>query len=57
MIAPATMAATACSTIKSVRARTQCQGEQHTRSDRIHAAGDGEEPTIQFRTRLLIRLQ
>jgi hypothetical protein len=56
MIAPAMMAAMACSTINSVR-RLQCEGDQHTGSDRIHTAGDGEEPTIQFGTRLLIRLQ
>jgi hypothetical protein len=31
-------------------ARLQCQGEQHTGSDRVHTAGDGEEPPIQFRT-------
>jgi hypothetical protein len=31
--------------------------EQHTCSDRVHTAGNGEEPAIQFRTRLLIRLQ
>jgi hypothetical protein len=37
--------------------RLQCRGEQHTGSDRIHAARNGEEPTIQFGTRLLIGLQ
>jgi hypothetical protein len=35
----------------------QCQGEQHTGSDRIHTASNGEKPTIQFGTRLLIGLQ
>jgi hypothetical protein len=37
--------------------RLQCEGEQHTGSDRIHTAGNGEEPAIQFGTRLLIGLQ
>jgi hypothetical protein len=41
MITPATMAATACSTINSVRRGLQCEGEQHTGRDRIDAAGDG----------------
>ncbi len=54
MIAPATTAAPACSTINSVRARPQCQGEQHTRSDRVHAASDVEEPASQLRTDFLI---
>jgi hypothetical protein len=31
--------------------------EQHTCSDRVHTACDGEEPAIQFRTRLLIGLE
>ena len=56
MIAPATMAASACSTINSVRARPQLQGEKHTRGDRVDAAGDGEKPPIQFRTCCLIGL-
>jgi len=38
-------------------ARLQCEGEQRTGRDRVHAAGDAEEPAIQFRTRLLIGLQ
>jgi hypothetical protein len=37
--------------------RLQCQGEQHTGSDRVHPASNGEEPAIQFGTRLLIGLQ
>jgi hypothetical protein len=54
MVAPATMAAPACSTINSVRARSKCQGEEHTRSDRVHAAGHVREPAMQLRTDFLI---
>jgi hypothetical protein len=32
--------------------RLQCQGEQHTGSDRVHTASNGEKPPIQFGTRL-----
>lgn len=35
-------------------AGSQCQGEQHARRDRVHAAGNGEEPAVQFGTCLLI---
>ena len=38
-------------------ARLLCKRKQHTRGDRVHAAGDGEEPAIQFGTDLLIGLQ
>jgi hypothetical protein len=38
-------------------ARPQCQGKQHTRSDRVHAAGNGKEPAIQFRASYLVGLQ
>jgi hypothetical protein len=40
----------------TVSGRLQCEGEQHTCSNRIPTAGNGEHPTIQFRARLLIGL-
>jgi hypothetical protein len=54
MIAPAKMTAPASSTTNSVQRGRVCRGEQHSRSDRVHAAGNGEEPAIQFGTDLLI---
>ena len=56
MIAPATMTAPASSRTNRVR-RSRRASEQHTGGDRVHAAGNGEEPTIQFSTDFLIRLQ
>jgi hypothetical protein len=41
----------------TVSGRLQCEGEQHTCSNRIPTAGNGEHPTIQFHARLLIGLQ
>jgi hypothetical protein len=56
MIAPATM--TALPVREPIGpAQSPSQGEQHTGGDRVHAAGNAEEPTIQFSTDFLIRLQ
>ena len=38
-------------------ARLQRKGEQHSRGDRVHTAGNSEEPAIQFGTDVLIGLQ
>jgi hypothetical protein len=38
-------------------ARLLCKRKQHTRGDRVHAGGDGEEPAIQLGTNILIGLQ
>ena len=56
MIAPATMTAPAQFDNQQCPARPLCEGEQHTGGDRVHAAGNGEEPPIQFRTCYLVRL-
>jgi hypothetical protein len=40
----------------SVRRSRCARGEQDTRGDRVQAAGDGEEPVIQFGIDFLIGL-
>ena len=50
MSTPATMAATACSTINSVRRGCNARASSTPAANRVHTASDGEEPPIQFRT-------
>jgi hypothetical protein len=57
MITPATTRHHGVFDDQQCAARPPGEGEQHTCSDRVHAAGNGEEPAIQFRTGSLIGLQ
>jgi hypothetical protein len=57
MMAPAHNDCTCQFENQSGPAQSPSEGEQHTGGDRVHAAGNGKEPTIQFSTDFLIRLQ